>query len=77
MGENAVGGKVLTNYSVVKLLAVVSLEGDEGELKLCQNVGMKRNQAFGDLRLSVQRESPNIMSTSINENKVIFEARIA
>jgi hypothetical protein len=34
-------GKMLTNNSVIKLLAVVGLKSDQGELELCQYVSVE------------------------------------
>jgi hypothetical protein len=48
---NPVGGKVLTNNSIIKLLAVVGLERNQRQLKLRQNISMEGDQALNNVRL--------------------------
>jgi hypothetical protein len=48
---NPMGGKVRTDNSIIKLLAVVGLERNQRQLKLHQNVSMEGDQALNNIRL--------------------------
>jgi hypothetical protein len=67
MGEEERAGR-----GVVKLAAIVALDGLDGGAKLCTCQSKKVGQRGEGLRLETKRIGPSIMSAIIQNNKIIF-----
>ena len=66
----------MTHRDVVKFLPVVCLERKNRESELCVYVGEERADDGRNVRFLSNRERPNVMGVSINQNNIIFETRM-
>jgi hypothetical protein len=73
----AVASEVVCDGGVDKLGAIVGLDGDDGKVKLSACIGKKINKCVGSVRLPPKRKCPHVVRVVINDNKIIFKARIA
>ena len=58
---------------VIKLMAVVALDGLGGGAKLHVRIGKKMGQNIECLRFEAKRKGPSIMGAVIKNNKIVFE----
>jgi hypothetical protein len=66
--ESAGGG-------VVKLTSIVALDTPDGTIKLCRHISEKVRKSGEHVRLMVQRKSPRVMSTIIQNNQIVLISR--
>jgi hypothetical protein len=53
------------------------LDGDDGKVKLSACIGKKINKCVGGVGLPPKRKRPHVVRVVINDNKIVFKARIA
>jgi len=63
--RGAQAAEELMNGDRIELLAIVSLESENGETELCANIGEESMQNGENLRLLTHGERPDIMCKTI------------
>ena len=66
-----------TGGGVIKLAAVVTLDGLDGETELSGHPSEEVEKCGKSIRLGTQGKSPRIMREIINHNKIVLVARNA
>jgi hypothetical protein len=62
---------------IIKLLAIVCLEGEDQQAMFGLNIWMKTTNVRENLTLATQRERPRIMSVIVDKDKIVLKARVA
>ena len=57
---------------MIELAAIVALDGLDRGAKLCAHISKKVKKSGKSVRLKAKRKCPNIMSTIVKNNKIIF-----
>jgi hypothetical protein len=65
---DAMGGEERVKCEIVKFLAVVCLQCENGDAMLCGNVSVEAQESGKHFILPMKRKSPNIMSEIIKKN---------
>ena len=63
--------KKVVNSNIVKLFAVVSLQGKDGTTKLGGDIGVKGGECGEGVGLATKRKSPHIMRKIIHDHQII------
>ena len=63
--------KKIADSDVVKLLAVVSLQGENGTTELCGDIGIKSGECGKSVGLATKRKCPHIMSKIIQYHQIV------
>jgi hypothetical protein len=71
-----VGGEKGADGGVVELLAVVSLEGEDGATELHRHIRIKGGECRGDIRFLTKRKSPDKVRKIIENNEIIKKTRM-
>jgi hypothetical protein len=66
----------LNESGVDKLRAIISLYRDYREGELCASIGDEVNEGVASVRFAAKWKSPHIVREIIDDNKVVFKARI-
>ena len=71
------GEKEGTGSVVIKLTAVVTLDGLDGEAELSSDPGKEMEEGGERVRLCTQRKSPRVMREVINNRQIVLITRNA
>lgn len=70
----AVTSEQCADGGVVELTAIVCLQGENGQLKLCPNVGIEIEENSKNIRFLLERKGPDIVSEIVQNNQIEFIA---
>jgi hypothetical protein len=65
------------NLIVIKFATIVTLNGEDGEVKLGSSISMKGGESGIDIRFFVKGKGPKVMCIIIHNNKIISKTRSA
>lgn len=72
---NTIGEEKSAGGRVIELLAIVTLDVEDGGGTLSFNIGKKVGQSREGVGFKAKWVNPNIVRTIIKNNKIIFETR--
>ena len=60
---------------IIKLAAIVTLDGKNGKVELSTSIGMKSSKGNKGIRFFAKRKGPKIISIIIHNNKIVAKTR--
>ena len=70
--DGAMSEEERAGRGVIKLTAVVTMDGLDGGAKLCVRIGKKIGQNIECLGFEAKRKGPSVMGAVIKNNKIVF-----